>query len=161
MTASTVPDDPVLKDWTGRKLDWCNGVSIDPNIQPYQFEVAFAIIQHANFKTKVAILSDEAIEDATNISRSQIWRARRDLRKAGWLQWRRTRTANIYEPLFGNVDRCVVLRVFRSECRAERRRRRPPAARDLSPRNISGQQMHHRRHIQMRRGRHIKMCRPR
>src|SRR5205085_7845703 len=125
-------DQTLVKQWTGDKLDWMRCLALDPRIHPYQFEVGFAIIQHANSKTRKAILSDEVIQEATNISRPHILRARMRLRDTGWLLWRRTGKANVYEPRFDKINQLMDRRIFLREARRERQKRSPLDARDIS-----------------------------
>ncbi|MCK1470352.1 hypothetical protein [Bradyrhizobium sp. CW10] len=94
-----------LKQWTGKKLDWLNCVAVDGKLKHGMFKTAFTIIQHANAKTGIAILSDRVISDKTNISVAEVYRHRVALKKLGWIRWRRSRTALQIEPLFERVDR--------------------------------------------------------
>ncbi|WFU36300.1 hypothetical protein QA635_18565 [Bradyrhizobium brasilense] len=102
--SSAEEDKSHLKQWTGKKLDWLNCVAVDSQVKPGMFETAFTIIQHANAKTGIAILSDRTISDKTSISPAEVYRHRVALKKLGWIKWRRTRTALLIEPLFGRMD---------------------------------------------------------
>src|SRR5665213_1241314 len=91
------------KTWTSEKLDWLRCVAVDNQIKPGMFEVAFAVIQHVNARTRLAILSDRTISDATSISTAEVYRHRTGLRMFGWIDWERTRTALRIRPLFDRV----------------------------------------------------------
>jgi hypothetical protein len=92
------------KSWTALKLDWLRCLAVDSQIKPGMFETAFAIIQHVNAKTRVAILSDQTISDATSISIAEVYRHRQGLRTFGWLTWTRSRTASRYSPQFDRMN---------------------------------------------------------
>src|SRR4051794_35494620 len=69
-----------LRSWTSEKLEWLRCVSVDSQVKPGMFETAFAIILHVNARTRVAIISDRIISDATNISTAEVFRHRAGLR---------------------------------------------------------------------------------
>jgi len=110
--------------FTGRKLDWLKSVAYDRRLLPYDFEVAFVIAQHINQKTWKAMLSDDAIADETGGgSTRNVLRARKRLRGVGWLNWHRTRTANVYRLLFDGVDRTLDMITASRDARRERHQR--------------------------------------
>jgi hypothetical protein len=117
--------------FTGRKLDWLNVVSADRKLKPAAFEVAFCIVQHVNAKTLIAILSDDVIVEKTGISRAEVERHRKSLKAAGWLTWRRTRSANNYTPLFDNMNAARDVLAAMREDRRERRAKRAARTRDF------------------------------
>lgn len=117
----TDEDKALLKSWTSQKLDWLRCVAVDSQIKPGMFETAFAIIQHVNAKTMVAILSDQTISDATSISLAEVYRHRQGLKKFGWLTWTRSRTAMRYTPLFERINSMLDEIEYRKEQRDARR----------------------------------------
>ena len=101
----TADDDKAQqKSWTAEKLDWLRCIAVDSQVKPGMFETAFAIIQHANAKTRIAILSDRTISDATNISTAEVYRHRVGLRKFGWITWERRRRGRRIRPLFNRMN---------------------------------------------------------
>ncbi|MGY4237306.1 hypothetical protein ACVIIW_006253 [Bradyrhizobium sp. USDA 4449] len=124
-----------LRSFTGDKLDWLSALSGDPRLDARAFEVGFQIAQHVNAQTGVAILSDDTISDKTGIPKRWVLRVRNALRSAGWINWKRTKTANIYWTLGGQInqvtDRQIVLREMRQERRLKLRNAQqetPPVA---------------------------------
>lgn len=111
------------RSFTSEKLNWMAGLAADPRIDSRAFEVGFCIAQHVNKERRTAILSDETIRDATNIPTRWVRRARRLLRDAGWIDWKRTRTANVYWTIGDNLSRTDDLLTVRREARAETRKR--------------------------------------
>lgn len=100
----TADDDKALqKSWTAEKLDWLRCIAVDSQVKSGMFETAFAIIQHANAKTRIAILSDRTISDSTNISPAEVYRHRVGLRKLGWIMWKRGRRGLRITPLFDRM----------------------------------------------------------
>lgn len=134
-----IDDDEVarIRTFTGRKLDWLKAVSYDKRVKPGVFEVAFCIVQHVNEKTLIAILSDETIIEKTGISRAEVGRHRKSLKDTGWLSWRRTRTANLYTPIFDEtaawLDELAAKGVARRARRATQREQWMGLAADSSP----------------------------
>lgn len=127
--------EETIQTFTGRKLDWLKCCAFDRRIQPWDFEVAFVISQHVNARTLSAMLSDEAIADEAGGSPRNVRRARERLRSAGWIKWRRTRTANIYEMLFEKIGGILdAITAVRDERRDRRNARRQILAAALSDR---------------------------
>jgi hypothetical protein len=119
------------ENFTSKKLNWLRCVMHDRMVPPWAFEIAYCIISHLNARNGRAFVSDETLADLSGISGRTVRRARRLLRTAGWLRWKRTSTANVYEPLFGKIsgmmDHIQVQREERQE-RRERRKHRPKVA---------------------------------
>jgi hypothetical protein len=115
--------DPAEKQrsFTGSKLDWMTALSADPRIDARAFEVGFQIAQHVNMQTGVAFISDDTIGDKTGIPRRWVLRARSDLRDAHWINWKRTRTANLYWTLGDNINCVTDHQIMLRDARAERR----------------------------------------
>lgn len=120
------------RSFTGDKLDWMTALSADPRIDARGFEVGFQIAQHVNAQTGVAILSDETIVDKTGIPRRWVQRARAMLRDVGWINWKRTKTANIYWIKSDNINAVIDHQVMLREARADRRAR-AKARRQVTP----------------------------
>lgn len=124
--------------FTSRKLNWVRCVMHDPLVPPWAFEIAYCIISHVNASYGRAFVSDETLADESGISVRTVRRARSLLHAAGWLNWKRTSTANVYEPLFekvnGMLDAILIKRDERQERRKQRRTRLPKLA-DHRPRD--------------------------
>jgi hypothetical protein len=120
------------RSFTGNKLDWLTALSADPRLNARAFEVGFQIAQHVNLQSGLAILSDDTISDKTSIPRRWVARARNDLRECGWIEWQRTKTANIYwtrgEQLNAVMDHQILLKDGR-----EARKKKLKTARQVLP----------------------------
>jgi hypothetical protein len=110
-------------------------LSADPRLDARAFEVGFTIAQHVNKESGIAILSDETICDKTGIPGRWIRRARADLRICGWIDWKRTKTANIYWTRGEQINAVMDHQILLKECREEKRAKlrtarqvRPPVA---------------------------------
>jgi hypothetical protein len=121
-------DRATLSSFTGAKLDWLKCVAFDRRLKPYDFKVAFVIAQHLNVNTGSTMLSDETIADESAASIRSVKRARVRLRKAGWLAWHHTQTANIYRPDYSKVSFTLDAITLSREARRERLLRWRPAA---------------------------------
>ncbi len=121
------------RSFTGDKLDWMTAVSADPRLDARAFEVAFCIAQHVNRKTGAAILSDDTIGDKTGIPRRWVLRARQALRETGWIDWQRTKTANVYWTKGENMNRVIDLQIMLRDARQEKRNRIKCARQDAPP----------------------------
>lgn len=126
-------DRAKLRSFTGDKLDWLSALSADPRLDARAFQVGFQIAQHVNAQTGVAILSDETISDKTGIPRRWVQRARNALRSAGWIDWKRTKTANVYWTLGGQINQVVDRQIVLKELRQERRQRARTTPQELPP----------------------------
>jgi hypothetical protein len=115
--------DQTNQTFTSRKLDWLKCVCFDRLVQPYDFKVAFVIGQHINQKTLTACLSDETIADESGGSARNVKRSRVRLREAGYISWRRTRTANVYRLRFEKVSGIFDAIISSRDARKERRKR--------------------------------------
>ena len=111
--------------FTGDKLDWLTALSADPRIDARAFEVGFCIMQHVNKRTRTAFVSTETISEKTGIPVRYVERARATLRKAGWMTWRRTGTANVYSPLDGPMNAILDQQTLLKDQRDERRKQHP------------------------------------
>lgn len=125
MTEAAEAEKAKQRSFTGNKLDWLTAVMGDARLHDARaFKVAFCIAQHVNQETGTAILSDETIGHKTCIPRTWILRARKALRECGWIDWKRTKTANVYWTLGDHMnsvmDRQSVLKGQRIEARARR-----------------------------------------
>ncbi|HWX89269.1 MAG TPA: hypothetical protein VNY75_03115, partial [Rhizomicrobium sp.] len=89
------------KNSTSEKLDWLTAMVADRRLDARAKVVAFCIRQHHNQETGTAYVSDQTISDKTGIPKRWVQRARNALRGTGWIDWRRTRTANVYWTLIG------------------------------------------------------------
>jgi hypothetical protein len=117
-----VSDD--AKTFTGWKLDVLKGIAADRRIKPMEFEWAFCVMQHANQKTRSAFVGDEAIRDKTGICERESYRARRRLKETGWLDWTRTRSANVYTFRDENLNAILDILEACKEHRLESRRKK-------------------------------------
>ncbi len=132
------------RSFTSEKLDWISALGGDPRINPRAFKIGVFIAQHVSMKTGVAILSDEVLTDKTNIPRSWVIRARKLLRETRWIDWKRTKTANIYWTSGENINRVLDLLAVRKDdresARAERRSRRSavPRVKHLNGQDVPG-----------------------
>ncbi|WP_027514631.1 hypothetical protein [Bradyrhizobium sp. WSM1417] len=123
-----------LRSFTGDKLDWLSALSADPRLDARAFEVGFQIAQHLNAQNGVAILSDDTISDKTGIPKRWVLRARNALRSCGWIDWRRTKTANVYWTRGEQINQVIDHQILLKELRQERRLKRkapqetPPVA---------------------------------
>jgi hypothetical protein len=123
-------DDANRKRFTAQKLDLLTCIAFDKRVEPYAFKVAFCIAQHANERTGKAFIADETIVEKIGGTRRRVVRARIQLRAAGWFIWKRTRTANVYEPKYHQVERVLDMMTATADDRKERQKRR---RRDVSP----------------------------
>jgi hypothetical protein len=113
-----------VKSFTSWKLDLLQCLAADPRIRRMVFEFAFCILQHMNSKTLQAFVSDETVRDKTGICERDAYRARQVLKATGWLDWRRTRTANIYTFSDKNVNTTFDLLELKKEARQDRREKK-------------------------------------
>jgi hypothetical protein len=113
-----------LRTFTSWKLDFLTCLAADPRIKPMVFEVAFCISQHIKASTRLAFVSDQTVREKTNISERDVYRARRRLKETGWLDWRRTSTANVYSFSDANMNGVRDALEIRRQARQDRRRYR-------------------------------------
>jgi hypothetical protein len=118
------------RTFTSRKLDWLDTLAFDRRLSPLAFKVGFRIIQHVNASTGRTRISDATIADEIGCPARNVYRPRILLRDTGWLTWRRTRTANIYEIKFDNVERLLDLMTAARDVRKEQWQRRQNRLRD-------------------------------
>ena len=131
--AAVVMDGERVSAATSLKLDYTRTLAADPRIPSRAFEVGFAIIQGVDWKSDrdltncTAKISDEALSDHTGRHLRDVFRARQLLKENGWVTWKRTTKANVYTPLYVNVDRLRDYLTAKSEARKERREKNPKA----------------------------------
>jgi len=82
--------------FTGGKLDLMNAVDFDLRIDPYAARVFRAIIFCLNAETGKCFPSDDWITCAIGGTRKRVVRAGYELRKYGYLDWRKTGRSNLY-----------------------------------------------------------------
>ena len=160
----TAPEPGHNKTATSRKLDWLGALAVDPAVKPYAFKTGFAIVQHVNARTGWAMVSDETLADETSMTTRHVRRGRDLLRQRGWIQWKRTKTANLYRPLSKLLNSALDLLTTRRDDRQERRgdvqhrwtprsyltnrKRTPRSYPERTPR--SGREWTHRSYIHLR-----------
>ncbi|WP_316195364.1 MULTISPECIES: hypothetical protein [unclassified Bradyrhizobium] len=121
------------RTYTGAKLDWMTALSADPGLDARAFEVGFCIVQHVNARTGCAMLSDDTISDKTCIPKRWVLRARGSLRDAGWIDWRRTKSANIYWTLGDRINAVTDHQTILKEKRTERQTKATKARQETPP----------------------------
>jgi hypothetical protein len=113
--------------FTTKKLDWLACVNFDRRLRqlPTAFKVAYVIANQVDEIRNTAFISDVAIADkAGGISERQVGRSRKLLRDTGWLSWKRTYTANVYNLLSKHVSGVLDAITASNEERKDRRRKR-------------------------------------
>jgi len=130
---SATAESDQRRTFTGDKLDWMTALSADPRLDARAFEVGFCIAQHVNSKSGRAIVSDDTISDKTGIPKRWVLRARKNLKEAGWINWRRTRTANVYWTLGGRINAVTDHQIFLKEARTERQNKTRKAHQETPP----------------------------
>jgi len=121
---SALKDGKDAQSFTSKKLDWLKCCCFDRRLHAYDFNVAYAIAQHINAKTGTTMLSDETIADETGGSTTRrVRRSRARLQDAGWLTWRRTRSANVYRLNYDQIDPMLDLFIAMRDARRENRQR--------------------------------------
>lgn len=113
------------KTFTGQRLDWCKAVRFDRGLQAVDFKVGSTIADHVNAKTGVAKVSDAIIAIKAACSIRTAIRARERLRDRGWLDWRRTPTANRYLLRYDKVSGFLDMITAAVEAHREAEERRP------------------------------------
>jgi hypothetical protein len=124
-------DPGEVKTFTSRKLEWMDGVSIDPDLAPHDFQVGFIIAQCISIEKGIGTIADATIAQRTGTRREHVVKSRKKLRERGWLDWTYTRTTNIYWLKFGLVERMIDLRITYREQRDEARIARLPSRRGV------------------------------
>lgn len=125
--------DERKRRFTSMKLDLLDCMASDRKLKPYDFRVAFVILQHVSEKTGEAYPSDETIAEIAGGSVRNVYNSRRRLREAGWFSWRRTRKSNIYRPRHDRVNAMLDMIIVAREARKERREERRARRRDTQP----------------------------
>lgn len=126
-------DPEQVKTFTSRKMDWLNGVSIDPEMTPHDFQVAFCIAQCMSIERGIGVIADDTIAESTGTTRRHVLESRKRLRARGWLDWKNTRTANVYVLLGDLVEAMIDRRTDLRDRRAEARFERLPSRRLAKP----------------------------
>ncbi len=92
------------KSHTSRKLDWLTCVRFDRRVTDYAYRVASVIAAHLNEVSGRAFLSLDSIafESGCKWPRKAV-RAIKLLQATGWVDWKHSKTANIYAPNYANV----------------------------------------------------------
>jgi hypothetical protein len=120
-------DSPSNTKFTSIKLRWMTSV-MSAALTSIDKCVAFIIMNAINEKTRDWKLSDETIAAllGNTVSISSVKRARKRLRDAGWIGWKRTRDANVYflchENVWAAMDEIMKGRMARRERRNEKTR---------------------------------------
>jgi hypothetical protein len=107
---------------TSEKFDWLDAVMADHRIDTRAKVVAFCLMQHLNRETGIAFVSDATITDKTGMPNRWVRRARNHLRAAGWITWKRTRTANVYSTMTGPMAATAEQQRTLKEARDARRK---------------------------------------
>jgi hypothetical protein len=117
------------QSFTSAKLDWCDLLMADHQLDARAKVVGFCIMQAINEESGHWKISDETIADKTGIPKRWVQRARSALLQRGWITWKRTRDANIYWLL---NDRTGEVRDHQRELKAARdaKRSRTKATRE-------------------------------
>ena len=113
------------KSFTSWKLDLLDCIHADPRLKPADKSVAYSIAQHLNAGRRQAFVGAETISDKTCVGVRQVRRAVKRLKETGWLETRKTRTANMYKFSEKNMnmmlDRLVVFKDARNAKRNKSR----------------------------------------
>ena len=122
-----------MKVSTSQKLDWLDAVMADQGIDARAKVVAFCLMQHVNRNIGSAFVSDQTIVDKTGIPMTWVIRARKELRSAGWITWKRTRTASVYSTLTDPMASIAKRQLELKLARESRRRDMPRVAEQVMP----------------------------
>ena len=94
----------VSKEFTTQKLNWLQCVCFDRRLNDGAFRVASVIAFHLNEASGRAYLSADTIAAMTGSKwPRKVARAIKLLKDTGWLNWERTKDANVYKPNYRNV----------------------------------------------------------
>jgi hypothetical protein len=106
------------------KLNWVDAMMADHRLDPMDRLVGYWIAQCLNRERGTAYVSDKTLADKAGVSIRSVSDARKALRAAGWIKWRRTSKANIYtllnEPMAAVVERQKELKAARDHDRSLR-----------------------------------------
>jgi hypothetical protein len=122
-------DKDQMRSFTSGKLAWMNAVSIDPELKPHDFQVAFVIAQCISFDRQSGTIADDTIAESTGTSRRHVLASRNRLRERRWLTWDNTRTSNLYRLIGDRIDAMADLRIDLRDKRAQARLNRVPSRR--------------------------------
>jgi hypothetical protein len=109
---------------TSEKFDWIDAVMADRHLDARAKVIAYCLMQHLNRETGFAFVSDPTITDKTGMPNRWVRRARNDLRTAGWIAWKRTRTANVYSTLTEPMAAIAEQQQAFKDAREQKRRRK-------------------------------------
>lgn len=110
--------------FTAFKFAWTRAIRADRVLIPAHKIVGECILDHVNQRTGVTTISDQLIADETALSIRTVQRARRDLRKARWVELKRTRGTSISRPLTDNLP---TIAREQADLRKRRRKDDPPS----------------------------------
>lgn len=118
-----------IRNPTSEKLDYLNALSIDPDIKPSAFLVAFVLMSFKNGETGLCCPALETVAELVNLSERQVENCLKELRTNGWLRWERgnRQKTNHYEFLMDNVGHMLDRRTSIDDARRERRKKRSDA----------------------------------
>jgi hypothetical protein len=127
--------DPAEKkrSFTGDKLDWMTALMADDRLDPGAKVIGFCIAQAVNQESGCAFIGETTLSHKTGMSRSEISRGKRDLRAHGWVDWKRTRSANVYWTLSEAIQYVISRQRALKETRQVDRQARTLARTDASP----------------------------
>jgi hypothetical protein len=78
-------------------------------------------------------VSDDTISDKTSIPKRWVLRAHQSLRDTGWIDWRRTKTANVYRTLGDRINAVTDHQIILKEKRTERKSKSRKARQETPP----------------------------
>ncbi len=110
--------------FTAFKFDWTRAIRADRILIPAYKIVGECILDHVNQKTGTTTISDQLIADETALSIRTVQRARRALRKARWVELKRTRGTSVSRPLTDNLP---TIAKEQADLRERRRQDDPPS----------------------------------
>jgi len=95
------------KTFTSWKLDLLDGIAVDPRLKPFDFQLAYVMLQHMNADTGLLYPSQQVLAVLLDKDPRHVRRAISNLLSAGWLQASRPRrhSSNQYEFQADNVER--------------------------------------------------------
>jgi hypothetical protein len=73
------------RSFTSWKLNLLDAMSIDPRLKPFDFRLAFLMLQYMNGKTGKIFPSQETLAGLLNVSLDSVLRSIKHLKDTGWL----------------------------------------------------------------------------
>jgi hypothetical protein len=116
------------KSFTSWKLDLLDCIHADPRLKHADKSVAYSIAQHLNAKTRLAFVGAETISDKTCVGLRDVRRAVKRLKDTGWLETRKTQTANVYQFNNKNVNTMLDRLILQKEARDIKRHKKRSAS---------------------------------